>query len=47
VFVFCVEFGGVCLYEAYFGALKCISGFSIWEFSRGSVGYLLPSLAVQ
>lgn len=33
--------------KACFGALKCVSGFSIWEFSRGSVGYLLPSLAVQ
>jgi hypothetical protein len=47
VFVFCVGLGGVCLYEAYIGALKCVSGFSIWEFSRGSVGYSLPSLAVQ
>jgi hypothetical protein len=47
VLVFYVEFGGVCLYEAYFGALKCDSGFSIWECSRGSVGYSLPSLAVQ
>jgi hypothetical protein len=36
----------VCM-KAYFGALNCVSGFSIWEFSRGSVGYLLPSLAVQ
>jgi hypothetical protein len=36
----------VCM-KAYFGALKCVSRFSIWEFSRGSVGYSSPSLAVQ